>query len=86
MTGAGLSVCRLSSTPGGTRLGPCIEFPDQAHFHPLRYLDGLAKAIERSGGRIHCGTHATSIDSAVLSPVAAVPGSTSLYSVRLKMT
>jgi glycine/D-amino acid oxidase-like deaminating enzyme/nitrite reductase/ring-hydroxylating ferredoxin subunit len=59
---AGLSVCRSSSTPGAKRLGPCIEFPDQAQFHPLRYLDGLAKAIERSGGRIHCGTHATSIE------------------------
>ena len=60
---AGLPVCRLSSAPGAKRLGPCIEFPDQAQFHPLRYLDGLAQAIERSGGRIHCGTHATSIES-----------------------
>jgi glycine/D-amino acid oxidase-like deaminating enzyme/nitrite reductase/ring-hydroxylating ferredoxin subunit len=59
----GLSVCRLSSTPGAKRLGPCIEFPDQGEFHPLRYLDGLAQAIERSGGRIHCGTHATSVAS-----------------------
>ena len=59
---AGLSVCRLASTPGAKRLGPCIEFPDQAQFHPLRYLDGLAKAIERSGGRIHCATHAASIE------------------------
>ena len=60
---AGLSARRLASTPGAKRLGPCIEFPDQAQFHPLRYLDGLARAIERCGGRIHCGTHATSIDS-----------------------
>jgi len=59
---AGLSdVKRLEATPGGARLGPCLAFPDQGQFHPLRYLDGLAKAIERSGGRIHCGTHATSI-------------------------
>jgi len=27
-------------------------FPDQAQFHPLLYLDGLAKAIERMGGKV----------------------------------
>jgi glycine/D-amino acid oxidase-like deaminating enzyme/nitrite reductase/ring-hydroxylating ferredoxin subunit len=60
---AGLDVYRSDTTPGSTRLGPSLVFPDQAQFHPLRYLDGLAKAIERSGGRIHCGTHATSIET-----------------------
>ena len=60
---AGLSVRRLPATPGAKRLGPCIDFPDQGQFHPLRYLDGLATAIERCGGRIHCATHATSIEN-----------------------
>lgn len=60
---AGLSVHRSDATPGSARLGASLVFPDQAQFHPLRYLDGLAKAIERSGGRIHCGTHATSIEA-----------------------
>ena len=33
-----------------------IRFPRQAQFHPLKYLEGLAKAIERDGGRICTGT------------------------------
>src|SRR5207248_2277642 len=33
-----------------------IHFPRQAQFHPLRYLRGLAQAIERRGGRIGTGT------------------------------
>jgi glycine/D-amino acid oxidase-like deaminating enzyme/nitrite reductase/ring-hydroxylating ferredoxin subunit len=37
--------------------GPAIRFPRQGQFHPLRYLQGLAVAIERSGrGRIFTGT------------------------------
>jgi len=36
--------------------GPCLVFPRQAQFHPLRYLDGLAEAVERNGGQIY--THA----------------------------
>jgi glycine/D-amino acid oxidase-like deaminating enzyme/nitrite reductase/ring-hydroxylating ferredoxin subunit len=40
---------------------PCLRFPHQAQFHPIRYLEGLARAIVRMGGRIHCGTHAVSV-------------------------
>src|SRR5882672_5595205 len=32
--------------------GPCLHFPRQAQFHPLKYLTGLARAIERDGGQI----------------------------------
>ena len=42
--------------------GPCLRFPNQAQFHPLKYLAGLADAIERDGGRIYTGTHATQIE------------------------
>jgi glycine/D-amino acid oxidase-like deaminating enzyme/nitrite reductase/ring-hydroxylating ferredoxin subunit len=42
--------------------GPCLRFPRQAQFHPLRYLAGLARAIERRGGRLFTGTHASSIE------------------------
>ncbi|MGH7607708.1 MAG: FAD-dependent oxidoreductase, partial [Gemmatimonadales bacterium] len=41
--------------------GPCLRFPAQGRFHPLKYLAGLARAIERDGGRIHCGTHVDEI-------------------------
>jgi glycine/D-amino acid oxidase-like deaminating enzyme/nitrite reductase/ring-hydroxylating ferredoxin subunit len=36
--------------------GPCIRFPNQAIFHPLKYLRALARAVTRLGGRIHCQT------------------------------
>lgn len=38
--------------------GLCLHFPNQAQFHPLKYLTGLARAIERDGGRIFTGVHA----------------------------
>ena len=42
--------------------GPCLRFPRQAEFHPLKYLAGLAEAIKRTRGRIFTGTHAQTID------------------------
>ena len=41
--------------------GRALRFPRQAQFHPLRYLDGLAQAFERHGGRLACGSHAAEI-------------------------
>lgn len=37
--------------------GPCLLFPHQGQFQPMLYLQGLAKAIERDGGKIFTGTH-----------------------------
>ncbi|HUQ83887.1 MAG TPA: FAD-dependent oxidoreductase [Gemmatimonadaceae bacterium] len=34
-----------------------LRFANQGQFHPLKYLTGLAHAIVRLGGRIHCGSH-----------------------------
>ena len=42
--------------------GPALRFPRQAQFHPLRYLDGVARAIMRDGGRIFGQTHATKFE------------------------
>jgi glycine/D-amino acid oxidase-like deaminating enzyme len=42
--------------------GVALRFPRQAQFHPLQYLDGLARAIVRDGGRIFGQTHATKIE------------------------
>jgi glycine/D-amino acid oxidase-like deaminating enzyme/nitrite reductase/ring-hydroxylating ferredoxin subunit len=42
--------------------GPALKFPRQAQFHPLKYLNGLARAIIRDGGQIYCGTHADKIE------------------------
>ncbi len=48
---------RLAAIPGATfDSGPCLRFPRQGRFHPLKYLAGLARAIERGGGRIFTGS------------------------------
>lgn len=41
--------------------GPCLRFPRQAQFHPLKYLGALARAFQREGGRIYTGTRAEAI-------------------------
>ena len=42
--------------------GLALRFPKQAQFHPLRYMDGLARAVLRDGGRIFGQTHAAKIE------------------------
>ena len=39
----------------GYETGPCIRFPRQGRFHPLKYLFGLAAALEKLGGKIYTG-------------------------------
>jgi glycine/D-amino acid oxidase-like deaminating enzyme/nitrite reductase/ring-hydroxylating ferredoxin subunit len=40
----------------GADTGRCLRFPDQARFHPTKYLAGLARAIAAKGGRFHADT------------------------------
>lgn len=40
----------------GFDTGPCLRFDNQGQMHPLLYLEGLAAAVERMGGRIFCDT------------------------------
>jgi glycine/D-amino acid oxidase-like deaminating enzyme/nitrite reductase/ring-hydroxylating ferredoxin subunit len=48
----------LERVPGlATGLGPCVRFPRQARFHPLKYVEALARAIKRRGGQLFTGTH-----------------------------
>jgi glycine/D-amino acid oxidase-like deaminating enzyme/nitrite reductase/ring-hydroxylating ferredoxin subunit len=42
--------------------GPCLAFPDQAQFHPLRYLGGLAHACVARRARIYGDTRALRIE------------------------
>ena len=44
------------------KTGPALRFPRQAQFHILKYIKGLAHAIERDGGRIYGQTHADEIE------------------------
>ena len=60
---AGVAVQKLEQVPGiSFTTGPCIQYPNQAQFHPLNYLKGLAKAFVRNNGVIHCGTRALKIE------------------------
>ena len=59
---AGLhGVAKAGRAPVPFDTGPCLRFPNQAQFHPLKYLSSVGAAIERGGGRIFTGTHATKI-------------------------
>lgn len=59
---AGVEIKELDQVPGILREEKCLCFLNQGQFHPLKYLDGLVKAIEQKGGKIYTGTHASKID------------------------
>jgi glycine/D-amino acid oxidase-like deaminating enzyme len=79
---AGLhNVAKIRRAPLTFDTGPCLRFPNQAQFHPLKYLAGLAAAIERSGGRIFAGTHATKIQGGKDATVSAAGGTVKAGSI-----
>jgi glycine/D-amino acid oxidase-like deaminating enzyme/nitrite reductase/ring-hydroxylating ferredoxin subunit len=55
----------LARAPYAWDTGPCLRFPRQGQFHPVKYLAGLAATILRKGGRIFCHTHADHVDGGV---------------------
>ena len=75
---AGLSaVERVSRAPlGFFDTGVCLRYPDQAQFHVLRYLAGLARAIVRDGGQIYCGSHVTEVANGEPAHVTTADGRT----------
>ena len=62
---AGIADCTLvSRSPLSTYdTGPCLKFPRQAQFHPLNYLNHLARAFLKLGGSIACGCHVQDVES-----------------------
>src|SRR5919107_731317 len=42
--------------------GAALHFPYQGQFHILKYVDGVARAFTRLGGRIYTRTHADKIE------------------------
>lgn len=59
---AGLEVEKLrDARVEGFRSGPCLHFPRQGQFHPLKYLNGMLAAFTRAGGRLHGGVRATGV-------------------------
>jgi glycine/D-amino acid oxidase-like deaminating enzyme/nitrite reductase/ring-hydroxylating ferredoxin subunit len=54
---AGLAVERLERAPlPGFDTGPCLRFPNQAQFNPLRFAASLAESIVGLGGKIYTET------------------------------
>ena len=54
-------VCRFPTSASPRLCTPPVSarslcFPDQARFHPLKYLAGLARAITQRGGRLFADT------------------------------
>jgi glycine/D-amino acid oxidase-like deaminating enzyme/nitrite reductase/ring-hydroxylating ferredoxin subunit len=46
----------------GFQTGPCIRFPRQAQFHPVKYVRALAEAVVLRGGRIATGVRAERVE------------------------
>ena len=46
----------------GIDTGRCLRFPRQGQFHPLKYLNGVARALERFGCPIYSNVHASSVE------------------------
>jgi glycine/D-amino acid oxidase-like deaminating enzyme/nitrite reductase/ring-hydroxylating ferredoxin subunit len=59
---AGLMAEMLPRTPLEYNTGPAIRFPNQARFHPLKYLAAMAHAIKEKGGRIFTNSHADFVE------------------------
>lgn len=71
---AGVNVEKIRRAPlASFDTGPCLRFAGQGQFHPLKYLAGLARAIERDGGRLFTGTHADQIAGGSPALVTAGP-------------
>ena len=59
---AGIDATLVDNPPKPSlETGGALLFPNQAQFHPLKYCAGLARAIERDGGKIFTMTHADRI-------------------------
>jgi glycine/D-amino acid oxidase-like deaminating enzyme/nitrite reductase/ring-hydroxylating ferredoxin subunit len=64
----------LSTSPLSTWTRPCLRFPNQGQFHPLKYLGGLTEAVKKKGGRVYTQTHAMSIDDGTPAQVRTESG------------
>ncbi|WP_460830755.1 FAD-dependent oxidoreductase [Lysobacter humi (ex Lee et al. 2017)] len=72
---AGLDVEWVDAPPGAwSAFGRALRFRRQAQFHATKYMDGLARAVTRLGGRIHGFTHVRDVDSGDVTEVTTDDG------------
>jgi glycine/D-amino acid oxidase-like deaminating enzyme/nitrite reductase/ring-hydroxylating ferredoxin subunit len=61
---AGAAVEHTEGVPlEGFASAPCLRYPRQATFHPLKYLQALARAVQQKGGQIFANSPVSRIDS-----------------------
>jgi Rieske Fe-S protein len=60
--------------PFKPELGPCLRFPEQAQFHPAKYMAGLAEAFVKAGGKIYGKTEAKEIQGGESAHVTTARG------------
>lgn len=75
---AGLfDVAAVASPPAGNFAGArCLKFPRQGQLHAGKYLAGLARALEKHGGRVFCSTHAARIEGGSAARIETTRGPT----------
>lgn len=59
---AGVLAEMIPQTPMTYDTGPAIRFPNQARFHPMKYLAAMAEAIQDNGGHIFTNSHADHVE------------------------
>jgi glycine/D-amino acid oxidase-like deaminating enzyme/nitrite reductase/ring-hydroxylating ferredoxin subunit len=63
-TAAGLPAELTTDTGLPFDVAGAVAVPDQAEFHPVKYLRGIAAALEREGTPVHEATRAIAVDGA----------------------
>ncbi|KAI5079297.1 hypothetical protein GOP47_0004776 [Adiantum capillus-veneris] len=53
LAGFDVKMVDLAGDPACGKIGNAIQFPGNGDFHPLMYINGLAEAIVRRGGKIY---------------------------------
>ena len=60
---AGLPASVVDETDLPFPVAAAVRFADQAEFHPLKFLAGLALALEAAGGQLYENTFAVAVDA-----------------------
>jgi glycine/D-amino acid oxidase-like deaminating enzyme/nitrite reductase/ring-hydroxylating ferredoxin subunit len=60
----------------GQDTGPALRFPGMGQFHPLEYLRGLVRVLEREGGLVFADTRAETFEGGANARVATTDGHT----------
>ena len=64
---AGIPTELIEGVPGiDFENGPCLKFPNQAQFHPLKYINALSQKIIELGGKIYTGTRAVEVKEGLI--------------------